>query len=29
LFAQGKQALIFGQCRIHLDLRERRAWRVM
>ncbi|MNI25835.1 hypothetical protein D3C73_795110 [compost metagenome] len=29
LVAQGKQALVFSQCRIHLDLRERRRWRVM
>ncbi|MNG37975.1 hypothetical protein D3C84_1255020 [compost metagenome] len=29
LFAQGQQALVFSQCRIHLDLRERRRWRVM
>ncbi|MNP78832.1 hypothetical protein D3C76_1765390 [compost metagenome] len=29
VFAQGQQALVFSQCRIHLDLRERRRWRVM
>jgi hypothetical protein len=29
LLAQGQKALIFSQCRIHLDLHKRRAWRVV